>query len=321
MRVRSGGRLPLYFFSLIVAGGVGLAVAGAQAAIIRSTFNGLAVGADQSQVPADAEVREETIASRGDLSELATRRGTTQNSVMLMRFNIAGITPGDLAANPFVALRLHVNTTSLTRSRQNSVPGTPPVLPSGTQYGLEYHALNLAAAGQNWNEANVAYNTAGSFVAAPGLTYDNNVATKDYNADTTLLGSRPWLPIPPSNHLPVGDNVDFQSAALTAFITSAITGGSQFVTFLVGVDSGEAGYNYIFGSNDATQLLADTAWDPDQFNSPPDNQASPNSASLNTDGRWAPKLILSALPVPEPTSVALAGLAALAAGALLRRRK
>src|SRR5262245_46498026 len=318
MRFRTSGKLPLCCYSLLIAGSFALAPASLHAAIIRTTFNGLATGADQSQVPADAEVREETIASRGDLSELATRRGTTQNSVMLMRFDISGITLGDLAANPFVTLRMHVNTTSLTRSRQNSVPGTPPALPSGNQYGLEYHALNLNAPGQNWNEANVAYNTSGLLVAAPGLTYDNNVTTKDYNADTTLLGTRPWLPIPPSNHLPVGEIVDFRSPGLTNFVQSAIAANKQFITFLVGVDAGEAGYNYVLGSNDATQLLSDTAWDPDAFNSPPDNQASPNSASPNTNGAWAPKLIFS---VPEPTSVILAGLAGLAACAAIRRRR
>jgi PEP-CTERM motif len=289
----------------------------ASASIIRTTMNGIAAGQPQTSGPADAEVREESpTTARGDINagaanaELATRRGTTQNSAILLRFDISGITLADVAANPNVLIRLHVNTTSWTPARSNSTPGPPP---TGTQFGLEYHALNLTAPGQNWDEATVTYTT------APGLTLDSNVVTKDYNADTTLLGTLDYLPIHVSNHLPVGYAWDFSSPNLTSFLQSAITNGNTLVTFLVGVNNGATGYNYIFGSNDASALLNDTAYDPDGAGPLPSGP-SPNSGASNANGDWAPKLILN--PVPEPSSIVLlaAGAAGLAAVGRLRRK-
>jgi hypothetical protein len=185
----------------------------------------------------------------------------------------------------------------------------------GTQFGLEYYGLNTSAAGQNWNEANVAFNT------APGLLYDGDVTTKGYNpATTTALGTRDFLPIHASNNLPVGYQWDFSSPALKTFVQNAITSGSQFITMLAGIREGEAGYNYIFSSNDDTALLAQTNFDPDG-GGPLPSGPSPNSAASNANGQWAPRLILSANPVPEPISAVILAVGALAATMLTRYRR
>src|SRR5690606_558826 len=86
------------------AGVMAFAAADASAAIVKNTNQ---TGA------ADAEVREEETSGtgqRGNNAELATRRGGTQNSVMLLRFNISDLTPQDLVDNPNVVIRLHANT-------------------------------------------------------------------------------------------------------------------------------------------------------------------------------------------------------------------
>ena len=254
---------------------------------------------------ADAEVREEAAtAMRGDLSELASRRGTSQNSVMLLRFDTSALTPATLVENPQISLALNVNTTSWTPARQNSTPNTPE---TGTQFGLSYYGLSTTAADQTWAEATVTYAT------APGLTLDSNVATKDYNADTTHLGDLDFLPIQPSDELPVGFLWQFSSPALTTFITNAVTAGADQVTLLVGINQGAAGYNYIFASNDAATLLTHASWDPDG-SGPEPAQAAPLSGADNSQGQFAPRLILD---VPEPGSLAALGIAALLG---LRRR-
>lgn len=254
---------------------------------------------------ADAEVREEASAvARGNNAELATRRGGSQNSVMLLRFNTSGLTPEILAANPDVALRLHVNTVSWTPARQNSTPNTPE---TGTQFGLSYYGLSTTAAGQTWSEDTVTYAT------APGLTLDSDVATKDYNADTTPLGNLDFLPIAPSDELPVGYAWDFRSPALSSFIAGAVASGANEVTLLVGINEGAAGYNYIFASNDAPALLNHTTWDPDG-SGPELAQTAPLSGADNSAGQFAPQLMLN---VPEPSGLAALGLAALCG---LRRR-
>lgn len=285
----------------ILAGAAALVATGlcsdAPADIIKTTFD---TGG------ADAEVREEGggTGMRGLNAELATRRGASQNSVMLLRFNISDLTPADLAANPNVTLRLHVNTISWTPARQNDNPSDPA---NGTQFGLHYYGLKTTAANQNWDESTVTYTT------APGLTFDDNVATKDYNSDATHLGDLDFLPIQANNNLPVGFAWDFAGAGLTSFLSDALEAGADSVTFLVGINEGSSGYNYIFASNNVANLLAQTNWDPDG-GGPEPSQTSPFSGADNTAGQFAPRLILS---VPEPGSVALFGMAALAG---LRRR-
>jgi len=274
----------------------------AHAAIIRTTWNNQMTGAGQTNVPADAELREEAATTvRGDNQELATRGHVpsagdatqgTQNSWMLMRFDISGITLTDLANNPDVRLRLHVDT-------QNWVP-TNSYLPSTTppeQYGLEYWALNTSAPGQNWDEGTVTYNT------APGILNDNSVAThNDQTADMTKLGQLDFQPVHVSNFLPVGTPWDFQSPALTAYITNAVTNGVQFVTIMAGRYNGRTNQQYIFSSNDDVNLLSQTNYDPDGSGPMPGGQTVPNSGASAAGGKFAPKLILA---IPEPASLAL----------------
>jgi hypothetical protein len=289
------------------------------AAIIRTTWNNKLTGVGQTNVPADAEVREEQgTTARGDNQELATRGnfnqalGTgTQNSVMLMRFDVSGITAGDLAANPFISLRLAVDTTSWSAARSNSVPANPA---TGVQFGLEYYGLNTSAAGQNWDEGNVTYQT------APGLTNDSNVLTKDFNSDTTLLGTRDFVPIHTSNFLPVGFSWDFTSDGLVSFIQNAITGGAQFVTILASRTEGSNNFNYIFSSNDETTLQTQGNYDPDGGGPLPQG-VGPYSASPAAAGKWEPMLIFSDTPIPEPASATLLLLGSLLVATSIRRER
>jgi hypothetical protein len=117
--------------------------------------------------------------------------------------------------------------------------------------------------------------------------------------------------------LPVGHAWDFSSPALKSFVQGAITGGSQFVTILAGIDQGEAGYNYIFASNDDTALLTQTNFDPDGAGELPQGP-SPNSGASSAAGQWAPKLIFAA--VPEPGTFVLFAFGWVAVGVLRCRR-
>lgn len=301
----------------LAAGLLALCVLPAQAAIILSTHNGFKTNAAnpgaQATGPADAEVREETIATRGDNAELATRgviAQNTQNSVMLLRFDISGITLADLAAFPTATIRLHVNTISWTPARSNSVPATPE---TGVQFGLRYRMLKTTAPGQNWDEGLVTY------ANAPGITNDSNPGTKeaDFSADTLLLGDKAFLPIHVSNNLPVGYAWDYSSPALSSALQQAVTAGATQLSFLVSRFEGASGFNYIFASNDSATLLANqTNYDPDG-SGPLGQTTSPNNGASNALGQWAPKLILT---IPEPGSLALLVLGSVAAVAARKRR-
>jgi hypothetical protein len=308
----------------IAIGSIALAALGCLSAssfaqILRNTAGGTettpGVIATNSTLFGDAEVREEAFKypnvanqTRGNQSELATRRGLEadpdgdgiysggNNSVMLLRFNLNGITAADVTAAPAVTLRLTVNTTSFTAARAyDSV--------NNVNYGLQYHGLVPTATGQNWDESTV------SFQNAPGLTYDagtnttpTGLGTPGYNSDTTPLGTADFPTIATGNVL-VGTAIDFSSPALTQLVLDAINAGNSSVTILAGLkDPYVSGYNYIFASNDTTALLTQAA--------------SPLSGASNADGRFSPTLAIGIIPEP-------ASLGALALGGLLlsRRRK
>lgn len=286
--------------------------------IIRNTAGGTettagAVGVNGALF-GDAEVREEAFKypnvanqTRGNQSELATRRGLESdpdgdgvysggnNSVMLLRFDLTGVTVADVLAAPSVTLRMRVNTTSMTAVRSYDAV-------NDINYGLQYHGLNPTAAGQNWDESTV------SFQNAPGLTYDagtsatpTGLGTPGYNSDTTPLGTTNFPEITTGNVL-VGEPIDFSSAALKQLVLDAVTAGNSSVTVLAGLyDPYVSGYNYIFASNDTANLL--------------NQAASPLSLSPNTGGRYSPTLFIGV--VPEPASLSALALGALALG---RRR-
>lgn len=298
-----------------------LAVVGVSSAAYGQIFRNTAGGSEttagavgvNSTLYGDAEVREEAFKypnvanqTRGNNSELATRRALEadpdgdgiysggNNSVMLLRFDLTGVTAADVIAAPSVTLRMRVNTTSFTAVRSYDAV-------NDVNYGLQYHGLLPTATGQSWDESTV------SFQNAPGLTYDAGTAatptglgTPGYNSDTTPLGTADFPEITTGNVL-VGEAIDFSSAALKQLVLDAVTAGNSSVTILAGLkDPYVSGYNYIFASNDTTALLTQAA--------------SPFSASSNADGRYAPTLFIGV--VPEPTS-----LAALALGGLILKRR
>lgn len=306
------------FHSFLITGAAVAAMSASSfGVIIRTTAGGTesapgAVGVNSS-LYGDAEVREEAFKypnvanqTRGDQSELATRRALEagpntsglytggNNSVMLFRFDLTGITAADVNAAPSATLRLRVNTSSFTNSRAYDAA-------NNVRYGLQFHGLNPSAAGQDWNESTV------SFQNAPGLTYDagdnttpTGLGTPGYNADTTPLGTFDFPQITSGSVL-VGEAFDFSSPALKQLVLDAVNAGNPSVTVLAGLyDPYVSAYNYIFAGNDTASLL----------NQP----ASPLSSSPNTGGRYAPALFIGV--VPEPAS-----LGALALGGLLLGRR
>lgn len=294
-------------------------------AIIRNTAGGTESSAGtvglNSSLFGDAEVREEAVKynqtsnlTRGNSSELATRRAASgvnsstgaesggNNSVMMMRFDLTGITAAQVSSQP-TTLRLTINTTSWTAARSNSMP-TTPLDPMALQYGLQYYALKPSSANQNWDESTIRFDT------APGLNYDagtpNNPlgglgeAPVGFNSQVTPLGMVNF-PIPASGNLQVGTPFDLTNVLLRNAILANVNAGVNTLTILAAVyDTNTIGYNYIFASNDTTQLLT--------------QPGNPLSAAPNTGGQFSPRLYIG--PVPEPTSFA-----ALALGGLFLRRR
>lgn len=290
--------------------------------IIRTTAGGTestpgAIGVNSvTNVYGDGEVREEAVKynqaanlTRGDLSELATRRAYStvdvngndtggNNSVVFTRFSLAGITAADVNAASGVTLRFRVNTTSFTAARSNSLPADPA---NGIQYGIQTHVLlpGASSAAQHWAESALRYDN------APGLTYDGNISSADdldYNADSALIGTTPF-PLNGTANVLVGTPVDVSNAAMKQAVLDAVTAGNDSITFLTRIyDPFVSGYNYIFASNDTTALLTQAA--------------SPLTGASNADGRFSPALFIGV--VPEPTSLATLALGAIVAG---RRRK
>jgi hypothetical protein len=156
----------------------------------------------------------------------------------------------------------------------------------------------------------------------------------DLNSNAQLLGTWTWPMVNPMNHLPIGMAMDFSSPALMSLVQAAKLAGRESVTLIVAANMDEYmdgapataspwrlpssffGFNYIINPKEKLTLPADTAYDPDVFNSPPDSQTSQYSAASNATGRFSPALILR---VPEPSSLLLIGLG-LAALAFARRK-
>jgi hypothetical protein len=279
----------------------------------------------------DAEVREEAATTnRGTNAEFATRVGATQNSLGFAKFDVSGVTPAQLLEP--ITYRLSFGGTNLVASRvQDTVGG-------GSNTGLTYYVLDPNHAGAAWGETTITY------ANAPGLTYDNNVSTKDYNTtpgNLTLLGTQLFRSLNNENHLPVGEGHDFTlpvGSPLHLAIAAAQLTSHQTVTLVSGIQHDNTnsntnwlGFNYIFNSDDRSPLLNDNSYDND-VSAADGNEGSPFSCQVsganvcpngivtavnNASNNFAfsPALIM----VPEPGCLALLVCAMVAAGATRRR--
>jgi len=253
---------------------------------------------------ADAEVRESNpTQNRGISTEIATRiqnlfplgdpnDGSDRNSAIYTKFDISGVNYGALPAGWYSSFTLTYRNNNLVESR----------IYDGVSYaGLNIYALNTAL---TWDENTITY------LNAPGITFDGNVGTKDFNSDLTLLG-QVFFPAPgAAGHLLVGDSLVFSSAALDTFVAGALAGGKTEITLVAermheGDDSAAAAwrnFNYLFNPKEQTTLNADGD--------------SPWSGADNSTGLFSPTLTI----VPEPSTLALAALGA-ASLALRRGRR
>jgi hypothetical protein len=211
--------------------------------------------------------------------------------------------------------------------------------------GLTNFALN------NWQENTITYYN------APGISPDATQAPNainpgeyEFNGDLPELGRFALPTVAPQNHLAVGSNVDYTESAvgpLHQLISQAKLAGQNFVTLVVhhGLNGFQAdaalmeapgvtptsmlNFNYLFIPKEVTVLnntmgqpggLNDTNYDPDTTDMIAGGPGPFLNAS-NATGTFSPKLILSPIPVPEPNTVMLTGMLALAGLISIRRRK
>jgi hypothetical protein len=288
---------------------------------------------------ADAEVRDhQGTTNLGASTELGTRivdnapAGSTNDSgdrfsAMYLKFDITGQT--SLPMDGTATVRLTYRNSNLTANRLADTNTPNPDF----RTGIAFYGLDRDDPGNAWAESTITYNT------APGLAGGGDLenGTKDYDfldpdggagplrAPLTPLGVALFPVLAPQNHLPVGGEMLFSSAALTNFIQQSLNAGKTTVTIVAGiVHDGKVpvndwkNFNYLFNPKEQTTLTTDSSYDADTTN-PSNALGSPFSGASNaTDANgfspYSPQLIL----VPEPGTLALASLAGV--GLLARRR-
>lgn len=272
-------------------------------------------------VGADAEVREEApTTNRGTSNELATRSqsllplgdpndGSDRNSVMYLKFDLSGLTPAD-AVGAMVRLTAR-NNNQITTGR---VWDTDGVDPDHGNNGLQFYGVP----GATFNETTITY------INAPGMTFDGNVGTKDFNASSVLLGDVDFR-LGKQNGYAVGGKIKFtKSAALDSFIAGEIASNPNGVAVIAVVHrnvgtADEPGnwrnFNYLFNPKEMVTLNLNPAYDSDTTD-PNNPLGGPNSGASNANGRFSPTLLLG---VPEPGTFALMGVAIV--GLLANRRR
>ncbi|MBN1854786.1 MAG: PEP-CTERM sorting domain-containing protein [Pirellulales bacterium] len=268
-------------------------------------------------IGADCEVRESApTTNRGTNTEIASRvknavpagdpaDGNDRNSAIYTKFDLTNLSmPGDGQT----AFRMTYRNNNLRGSRiQDTVTPNPAIRTGLAIYGLK--------AGLTWDESTLTY------LNAPGITFDGNVGTKDFNSDLTFLGTVAFPEIGTQNWLPVGGALEFRSTKLNTFVADAIAGGATELTLVSTVihDGGALfpdwiNFNYLFNPKDMVTLNNDPNYDSDTTD--PDNPVgSPWSGADNSTGLFSPSILL----VPEPSSVVLS-MIALALVTWLRRR-
>jgi hypothetical protein len=277
-----------------------------------------------------------------------------RTSADYLKFDISGITLADLAANPYAGLRLRVGAPNINASRQTAPSPADPNVTVKMEFvlrGLTNFALN------NWSESTLTYyNAPGITPDATQAPFAADPGEYDFNSDMPELGRFPLTTVGVQNHLAVGSLVRYGEDAggpLHQLIAQAKAAGQNYITLVVNdglngfqanLRSGVTGeapgttptsmlnFNYLFipkeiltidnannGMGAQPNNLNDTAWDPDGAGPIPAGP-SPFLHASNADGTFSPTLVLSDLPVPEPGSIGLAGLALLAAVAVRRRK-
>ena len=141
---------------------------------------------------------------------------------------------------------------------------------------------------------------------SPGITFDGDVGTKDFNSDLTFLGTVLFPAIGTQNWLPVGQALIFQSANLDQFVADAVTGGATQVTLVSTVIHGAdtpfstwLNFNYLFNPKEQTTLNSDPNYDAD-INDPGNPLGSPFSGADNSTGLFSPALLIQSTAVPVP---------------------
>jgi hypothetical protein len=271
-------------------------------------------------VGADAEVRDHQVTTNfGASTELASRiqnllplgdpiDTSDRHSVMYLKFDLSGLTPADAVG---AAVQLTVrNNNSITTSR---VYDTDGVDPDFGRNGLEYYGIP----GATFTEGTITY------FNAPGLTYDGNNGTKDFNGSAVFLGDVDFR-LGIANSYYVGQPIRLLSPALDSFIAGEIASNPNGVAVIavnlrndgIGAEpSNWRNFNYVFNPKEKLTLENNPAWDSD-ITDPNNPLGGPFSVASNADGRFSPTLLLG---VPEPSSLAL--LAGVALGMLMNRRR
>jgi hypothetical protein len=200
---------------------------------------------------------------------------------------------------------------NLNATRVGDTDGTPPDL---GQNGFDYYGI----ADYSFTESVITYNN------AKGITPDGDIGTKDFNADASLLGTKDLPLIGTQNWLPVGGALDFESAALDAFLAQEILAGHRAAVIAV-VHRNDASsdepvawinFNYLFNPKEQTTLNSDPNYDAD-ITDPNNPLGSPFSGADNSNGDYSPQLVLNSNIIPEPGSAVVM----LIAGAGLMRRR